>query len=88
MSTGFDFSVHVRRLCDGIVERLDEFAHIDMSRVAIRTCQVRQTGRFGMQASLTPLRFCRRSDGDHSPPPAAGPSNGCSIRRAARCFTC
>jgi predicted metallopeptidase len=57
MSTGFDFTVHVRRLCIGIVERLDEFSHIDMSRVAIRTCQVRQTGRFGMQASLTPLRF-------------------------------
>jgi len=34
-----------------IVARLGEFSHVDMGRVAIRTCQVRQTGRFGMQAS-------------------------------------
>jgi len=57
MSSGFDFTAHVRTLCVDIVGRLSEFAHIDMCRVAIRTCQVRQTGRFGMQASLTPLRF-------------------------------
>lgn len=54
---GFDFTGYMRRLCDDIVGRLAEFQHVDMSRVAIRGCQTRRPGRYGVQASLTPLRF-------------------------------
>src|SRR3569833_1625195 len=56
-STGFDFTGHMRRLCADIATRLEEFAHVDLTRVAIRWCQARQRSRYGIQASLTPLRF-------------------------------
>ena len=55
--TGLDFTGHLRRLCAEIATRLDEFAHVDLTRVAIRWCQARQRSRYGIQASLTPLRF-------------------------------
>ena len=54
---GFDFTGHMRLVCEDVVGRLPEFGHIDMDRVAIRFCQVRRPGPFGLQASLTPLRF-------------------------------
>ncbi|MBS0211149.1 MAG: hypothetical protein JSS27_19560 [Planctomycetes bacterium] len=47
----------MRRLCQDITVRLPEFRHIDMSRVALRGCQTRRAGRYGVQASLTPMRF-------------------------------
>jgi hypothetical protein len=53
----FDFTLHMRRLCEDIVARLDAFAHIEMCRVEIRFCQTRQQGQYGIQASLTPMRF-------------------------------
>lgn len=54
---GLDFNFHVARLCTDISSRLPDFAHIDMSRVAIRYCQVRKPVPHGLQATLTPLRF-------------------------------
>jgi predicted metallopeptidase len=54
---GFDFTLHMRRLCADMAGRLPELSHVDMSRVAIRFCQVRRAVRYGLQASLTPLRF-------------------------------
>lgn len=54
---GFDFTLHIRRLCIDIVSRLPELAHVEMDRVAVRYCQVRRSGKHGVQASLTPLRF-------------------------------
>lgn len=63
---GFDFTLHMRRLCEDICTRMSEFAHVDMSRVAIRFCQTRKAVPYGVHASLTPLRFedgrltCRR----------------------------
>jgi predicted metallopeptidase len=54
---GFDFTGHVRRLCDDMVARLDQLHHIDMSRVAISFSQTRRSGAQGIFASLTPLRF-------------------------------
>jgi len=54
---GFDFTLHIRRLCEDMVERLDQLHHIDMSRVAVSFAQTRRTGSLGMHASLTPLRF-------------------------------
>ena len=56
---GFDFTLHMRSLCEDMVARLPELAHIDLGRVAIRFCQARKSVRHGLQASLTPLRFER-----------------------------
>src|SRR5262245_63349935 len=53
----FDFTLHVRRICDDMVARLNELTHIDMSRVAVSFCQTRKPVSHGMYASLTPLRF-------------------------------
>lgn len=55
--SGFDFTLHIRRLCDDMVGRLEELHHVDMSRVAVSFSQTRRTGSLGMYASLTPLRF-------------------------------
>jgi hypothetical protein len=54
---GFDFTLHMRRLCDDMIARLDALRHVDMSRVAVSFAQTRRAGRQGMFASLTPLRF-------------------------------
>ena len=56
-SDGFDFTYHAGRLCSDLCQRLEELRHIDISRVAIRFCQVRKAVPHGLQASLTPLRF-------------------------------
>jgi hypothetical protein len=55
--TGFDFTSHVRSVCQDAVARLPELAHIDLARVAISFSQARQRVSYGLQASLTPLRF-------------------------------
>jgi putative metallopeptidase len=57
MAQPFDFTAHIRRVCDDMVARLDELAHIDMGRVAISFCQTRKAVPHGLFASLTPLRF-------------------------------
>jgi hypothetical protein len=54
---GFDFTGQVRRLCADMAARLPELAHVDLDRVAIRSCQTRKHGIYGIHASLTPLRF-------------------------------
>jgi predicted metallopeptidase len=54
---GFDFTSHVRRLCEDIALRCPAFEHLEMGRVAIRYCQVRSSVLHGVQATLTPLRF-------------------------------
>jgi predicted metallopeptidase len=54
---GFNFTSHVRRLCDDMVARLEQLRHIDMSRVAVSFSQTRRSGKEGMFATLTPLRF-------------------------------
>jgi hypothetical protein len=53
----FDFTLHIRRLCDDMVARLPELAHIEMRRVAVCFCQTRTSAMHGIFASLTPLRF-------------------------------
>ncbi len=55
--SGFDFSRHVRRLCDDFAERLDELRHVDMQRVAVTFSQTRNSAAQGRYATLTPLRF-------------------------------
>jgi predicted metallopeptidase len=54
---GFDFTLHMRRLCVDVTSRLPELGHVRMDRVAVRFCQARKAVRHGVQASLTPLRF-------------------------------
>jgi hypothetical protein len=56
-ATHFDFTLQIRRVCDDMVERLAQLAHIDMSRVAVSVCQTRKAVPHGIFASLTPLRF-------------------------------
>jgi len=53
----FDFTDHAQRLCEDICRRVEQLQHVDMSRVAISFAQVRSRSRYGLQASLTPLRF-------------------------------
>ncbi len=54
---GFDFTFHVRRLCEDMVARVAPLGHIDMSLVAVSFSQTRKTTSHGMYASLTPMRF-------------------------------
>ena len=54
---GFDFTLHVRRLCEDVCSRIPELGHIDMSRVAVCYSQARKRVRYGLHASLTPMRF-------------------------------
>ncbi|MBX3411809.1 MAG: hypothetical protein KF708_03760 [Pirellulales bacterium] len=54
---GLDFTAEVRRLCSELARQVDELAHIDMRRVGVSLCRSRAEGRFGLQATLTPLRF-------------------------------
>lgn len=56
-SAGFNFTAHIRLLCQDMVTRLPDLRHIDLDRVAIRYCQARTRARHGILASLTPLRF-------------------------------
>ncbi len=54
---GFDFTLHVRALCEDMVGRLPQLGHVDLARVAISFCQTRKPVHHGMYASLTPMRF-------------------------------
>jgi len=54
---GFDFTAAMRLLCQDMARTLPELSHVQMDKVALRFCQVRQPGKFGVQATLTPLRF-------------------------------
>jgi len=55
--TGLDFTLHVRRVCEDMVARLEVLKHVDVARVAVSFCQTRKAVPHGMYASLTPLRF-------------------------------
>ena len=55
--SGFDFTDHIGRICADMAARLDEFRHVDMSRVAVSFRQTRKRMPHGLYASLTPLRF-------------------------------
>lgn len=54
---GFDFTLHMRRLCEDLASRLRPLRHIDMGRVGISFSQARRATAHGMYASLTPMRF-------------------------------
>jgi hypothetical protein len=54
---GFDFTAHMRALCEDITQRLPALGHVDMDRVAVSFSQARKRVRHGLYATLTPLRF-------------------------------
>ncbi len=56
-SDPFDFGLAIRRICDDMIVRLPELAHIDMTRVVVGFSQTRNGAMHGLFASLTPLRF-------------------------------
>ena len=54
---GLDFTAEVRRLCVDLTREIAELSHIEMRRVGVSLCRSRAEGRYGLQATLTPLRF-------------------------------
>ncbi|MBN1589289.1 MAG: hypothetical protein JW888_07225 [Pirellulales bacterium] len=54
---GFDFTLHMRRVCEDMTDRLLELRHIDLSRVAVSFSQTRSKTLYGVYACLTPMRF-------------------------------
>jgi predicted metallopeptidase len=54
---GFDFTLHIRRVCVDMTARVEDLRHIDMARVAVSFTQTRKSGGEGLFAALTPLRF-------------------------------
>jgi hypothetical protein len=54
---GFDFTAHLAALCDDITSRSVEMRHIQMRSVCVTFSQARKRQLYGIQASLTPLRF-------------------------------
>lgn len=55
--SGFDFTLHMRRLCEDMASRLPALRYIDVDRVCVAFAQVRSAERRGAFASLTPMRF-------------------------------
>jgi hypothetical protein len=53
----FDFCGHMRRLCQDVVVRCPELAHIDVARLLFGVTQARNGHSHGLQARVTPLRF-------------------------------
>ena len=54
---GFNFTGRMRSVCDELIARLPELQHIHMPQVAIAFAQARNRSKYGMYASLTPMRF-------------------------------
>jgi len=54
---GLDYTSAVRTLCEALCRDLGELSHVQMTRMAVRACQTRQRGPYGVQATMTPLRF-------------------------------
>jgi hypothetical protein len=54
---GFNFTHHIRLVCQDMVTRLPQLSHIDLRKVAISFCQTRKSVPHGLQAALTPMRF-------------------------------
>jgi hypothetical protein len=53
----FDFTRAMRRLCEDVTLRLEDFSHVRLEEVAVTFAQTRQRVPHGLQAKLTPLRF-------------------------------
>nr|WP_123784746.1 hypothetical protein [Pirellula staleyi] len=53
----FDFTAAIRSVCIEAVAVTPELSHVDFSRIAVTFSQARSTSKWGLYASLTPLRF-------------------------------
>ena len=56
-TTPFDFTHHMRQLCQDIIERTPDLGHIDLGRVLLTISRARTRRPYGLQAKVTPLRF-------------------------------
>jgi len=52
-----DFSAVIRKLCDDVKVRCPVFAHLDPSSMAFTCTTSRNTGKYGLLARVTPMRF-------------------------------
>lgn len=57
LSGGLDFTGRMHAFCTDITQRLDEYRHVDMSRVAVTFSQARKMVTYGVYATTTPMRF-------------------------------
>ena len=55
--TPFDFSLHLRQLCEDIVARTETLKHLHISRILFSFTQSRNGRSHGLQARITPLHF-------------------------------
>ncbi len=55
--SGWNITQFVCRMCDDISKRLPQFSHIDTRRIAFSFSQTRNCRKYGVLASVTPLRF-------------------------------
>ncbi|MBI1902414.1 MAG: hypothetical protein HYS13_15035 [Planctomycetia bacterium] len=53
----FDFTSRIREVCVDVCVRTPDLAHVRLGEVAIGYRQTRKAGRYGVQATLTPMRF-------------------------------
>jgi predicted metallopeptidase len=54
---GLNLTERIQQLCVHLAATHPDFSHVDMSRTAVRICQTRTGGPYGVQATMTPLRF-------------------------------
>ena len=66
-AAGFDFTLHMRRLCEDMVARLEQLRHIDMARVAVSFAQTRTAGS-QRHVRLAHAAAVRRRADAHRPP--------------------
>ena len=57
MPEPFDYTKAISNVCVDMCTKLPVFAHIDMTRVCVSFGRSRASGRFGVWAFVTPLRF-------------------------------
>ncbi|MDO4558777.1 MAG: hypothetical protein Q4C47_07420 [Planctomycetia bacterium] len=55
--TKFSLTGYVRDVCHDMTERIPAFSHIDVRRIAFGFSVTRNRTRYGVWASITPLRF-------------------------------
>lgn len=53
----FDFTHHMRRLCEDLIQRTPDLQHIDLNRVLLSITRARTRRPYGLQAKVTPMRF-------------------------------
>lgn len=57
MKAGFDFTAHMRQICEDMTQRVAALGHIRMDRVGVGFHRTRNVSTYGVYASLTPMRF-------------------------------